>query len=116
MRYNHRKYTWTKPFGSVRHSWSFVGEHGGIELHVSVSTDNKWDDSAGVEIHRFKGDGAPNHLDCWLLKSPCWHDGSSLYASETLWPVVKSMLPDHDAIFRYLEGVADDYFEVKGGE
>lgn len=112
-KYSHHTYKYTKPFGSPRHSWSFVGEKGGLDFHVTIYEGRDFPDSAGLEIHRFEGQGAPSHLDCWLLKGRCWHDGTSLYASETVWPIVKSMRFDHDAIFNYLECEADRYFGVR---
>ena len=57
-------------------------------------------------------DDAPSHLSCWLLKGNCWHDGTSLYAIETLWPMIKPLLAasDHEQIFRTLETEADERF------
>ena len=111
-RFMHHKYTWAKPFGSVRHSWELVGPAGGIHFHASGLHQGSW--SCGLEIHRLNGDGenAPHHVNCWLLKAPCWSDGTSLYAEETLWPMVESYLRsgDHDIIFRLLESEYDERF------
>lgn len=114
-RYRHHKYSWEKPFTNVRHTWSFIGPRGGVHFHVSIL--GEYGDSAGIEYHCFeprdyqRGD-PPSHLDCWLTKGRCWHDGSSLYAIETIWPVVQSLLPggQHEAIFQYLECIADEQF------
>jgi hypothetical protein len=115
MRYRHQKYTWAKPFGSVRHNWSFVGPIGAINFHFTV-TEN-YPVTAGLEIHRFEPadyqrKDPPSHLDCELTGGRCWHDGTSLYATNELYPVVESMLRagDHDAIFRFLELEADNRF------
>jgi len=109
-RYAHHKYTWSKPFSYVRHSWELVGPTGGIHFHVA-------DDTAGLEIHYtsppdyMKGT-APHQTKCWLLNCPCWHDGTSLYATDTLWPMIKSYLKagDHEKIFKILEREADERF------
>lgn len=48
----------------------------------------------GVEWHFREqpswGKPDPDHEDCWLLKGPCWHDGSSLLASETYIPMYEA--------------------------
>ncbi|MGL5736888.1 MAG: hypothetical protein ACRCYS_18645, partial [Beijerinckiaceae bacterium] len=47
---------------------------GGVEYHwANYPEDSGW----------FKPD-EPSQSDCWLLKGPCWHDGTSLYFSESL--------------------------------
>lgn len=122
MKFRHHKYTWSKPFTSARHSWELVGPEGGVHFHVS--TDEKWGDSCGLEFHhtreawkrRYGRDEAPHHRDCPVLGEPCWHDGTSLYASEHVWPVVRPLLRsgDHEAIFRFLEGEYCAQFDRKG--
>lgn len=116
MKYRHHKYTWENPFSSVRHDWRFVGPLGGLNFHVSIT--EGYDDSCGVEYHhtdacRSYTNEAPHHVNCPLTGGRCWHDGTSLYASEHVWPVVQTMLRkgDHAAIFRYLERIADEHFE-----
>jgi hypothetical protein len=115
-RYRHHKYTWSKPFGFTRHWWELVGPDGAIHFHVSIS--ESYSPSCGLEIHRttpadYQCGEAPSHVDCPLTWGRCWHDGTSLYASEELWPMIESMLRagDHPAIFRLLEGEADRRFE-----
>lgn len=114
-RYADHKYTWSKPFGSVRHNWSLVGPVGAINFHVSLH--EKYDPSAGLEIHRYapadyQRHDAPSHLDCDLTGGRCWHDGTSLYASESLWPLIEPYLRDgsHETIFGVLEREADERF------
>lgn len=35
-------------------------------------------------------EGKPaDHNDCWLIGGPCWHDGTSLYASEFMIPLLE---------------------------
>lgn len=111
-RFGHHKYTWTKPFGSVRHCWELVGPEGGVHFHVSLI--DKYPPSCGLEFHHTKRneDRAPGTTQCWLTGGPCWHDGTSLYASETLWPMVEPMLRscDHELIFKVLEREYADRF------
>jgi hypothetical protein len=113
LRYRHHKYTWTNPYKqSVRHSYEFVGARGGIHFHATLTEGHGV--CAGIEVHyRYPQvhmkDDAPSHLDCWLIKGNCWHDGSSLYASDTLWPRIEQHLKagDHQSVFRILEVEAD---------
>lgn len=113
-RWAHHKYTWSKPFTSVRHNWEIIGPGVGVNFHVSVSETPDYPDGAGLELHSGKptGDCAPSQTDCWLLKTPCWHDGTSLYASEHLWPRIRDYLSvgDHETIFRILEREGNDRF------
>jgi hypothetical protein len=121
MKYNHHKYTYTKPFDWSRHNWELVGPYGGISFHVQVPPENKeYSPTAGLEFHyssppEYMKDQAPSHKRCPVLDGPCWHDGTSLYATETLWPIIKAHLKfgDHQAIFRLLEREADCKFESK---
>jgi hypothetical protein len=115
MKYRHHKYVWSKPYGSVNHDWSFVGPLGAINFHVSIT--EGYSPSCGLEFHhtplaQYRPDDAPDHINCPLTGGPCWHDGTSLYASETVWPAVKASLANgnHGAIFTYLEGEADRHF------
>jgi hypothetical protein len=108
MKFRHHKYTYSNPFGSARHQWELVGPDGGIHFHVSMT--KGYGASSGLEFHhaaraRYRGDEAPDHIQCPLIGEPCWHDGTSLYASETIWPTVEPMLHsgDHEAVFRLLE-------------
>ena len=115
MRFADHKYTWSRPFKGTVHGWSFRGPRGGIDFHVHTFEDGDFPTTAGLEIHRAYdpsgGEEAASHAHCWLLKAPCWHDGTSLYATETLWPIVQSLMPDHAAIFRVLEREYDHHFE-----
>lgn len=115
MKFRDHKYTWTHMFTSIDHTWQFRGPDGGIHFRAHVAAKpGEYSDSAGLEFHHnFQPYGEPeaaHHAPCWLTGQPCWHDGTSLYASETIWPMVKAMMPDHDAIFRLLEGEYEEHF------
>ena len=124
MKFRHHKYTWSKPFGSARHSWELAGPDGGIHFHVAGN--DKFGDSAGLEFHHtreawnrlFGRAEAPHHRECSVIGEPCWHDGTSLYASEHVWPMVKPMLRsgDHDAIFRFLEDEYSRHFDRRAAD
>ena len=108
MKFRHHTYKWTKPFANVRHEWSLVGPGASLSFWVSITP--RYGDNAGLEIHHFNcppymENCAPDHLDCPFTGGRCWHDGTSLYATETLWPMIQPMLKagDHEAIFRILE-------------
>ncbi len=113
-----QKYTWQRHWKCTKHQWSFRGPDGGIHLHVSIMDDDAKfpDPSCGLEFHHHRQPyselEASHHSTCWLTGQPCWHDGTSLYASETVWPRVKFMLErgDHADIFRYLESIYFEHF------
>lgn len=114
-KYRHHKYTWSRPVGSIRHSWQLLGPLGGLELNVGLIGGDS--PTCGVEYHHTEACGhnthyAPDHIDCKLTGGRCWHEGSSLYASETIWSVVSGYLlsGNHGAIFAYLDGIADERF------
>jgi len=116
-KYKHHTYTWSRPFREQHHVWELVGPKGALHFHVTM-LDEPYGPSAGLEIHHreppehMRGE-APNQLKCRLTSGWCWHDGTSLYATETLWPMVKGFLArgDHEAIFRILEGEATRQFD-----
>lgn len=107
MKYAGHLYKWSKPFNSIYHHWELRTVHGGIHFHVSIHNESV---TAGLEFHSIypQGDNAPSHIDCPITGGRCWHDGTSLYAMETLWPLVEPYLRhgDHETIFQILEGEA----------
>lgn len=115
-RFRHHKYTYSKPFSSARHHWELVGPEGGIHFHVSMTDD--FGASCGLEFHHaaranYDPNRAPDHIKCPLIGEPCWHDGTSLYAEESIWPLVEPMLRAgaHDEVFRALEHEYDQHFK-----
>lgn len=117
-RFSGHKYIWTHPFSSTRHHWELRGPIGAVHFHVSIMDDREGypDPSCGLEFHHAfdptKGQQAPHHLDCPMTGGRCWHEGTSLYASESVWPLVQGYLKDsdHKGIFRILEGEYDQHF------
>lgn len=122
-RFTDHKYEWSKPFSSVRHNWSLRGPRGGINFHVSINDNRDYDPSCGLEFHKdfdpTNGQEAAHHKNCWLTGGKCWHNGTSLYASEYVWPYVEERLRmgEHEAVFRFLEREYNAHFkeyELKG--
>lgn len=124
MKFKHHTYTWSKPFLSVRHKWTLVGPIGAVHFHASIHEGTA---ACGLEFHhtdralllpRFSPmtREAPAHLDCELTGGRCWHDGTSLYAMDTLWPRFELYLKGghHEEIFRSLEKEYEDRFERDG--
>lgn len=76
--------------GKWRHDYRVVCVLGGINFHYTDGYDN----SAGLEVHYrtppdYMKENAPSNSPCSLIGAPCWHDGTSLYASEFLLPIIK---------------------------
>lgn len=104
------EYRLTMPFGTPRHCWTCIGRHGAMHLHISGPHhyDGRENWSAGLETHHRQPpehmeDDAPSHEKCWLIGGPCWHDGTSLYASEQLLPEWQRKPHDHAAMFELLQ-------------
>lgn len=118
------KYEYHKPFGHPTHVWTCIGRHGAVHFHVTdMGEDFKYGDrySGGLEVHyrqppEHMRDQAPSHDKCWLIGCPCWHDGTSLYASETLIPFWLAAPHDHERMFRLLEREYSDRFEQSHDE
>lgn len=105
------KYEYSKPWGNPNHVWTVIGARGAIHFHVSDMGERKadaWDRySGGLEVHYrsapdYMADQAPSQDKCWLIGCPCWHDGTSLYASETIIPFWLASPNDHERMFNFL--------------
>lgn len=97
--------------GHWKHDYQLIGRHGGLNFHITDMGDeyaakyNVDRFSAGLEYHwrvppDYMADKPPSHDRCWLLKCPCWHDGTSVYAQETLLPLFDGR--DHMRLFMKL--------------
>ena len=112
-RYNYRRWLFA---GNWNESYELVGCKGGLHFHVvdlGAEHGEKYGQrfSCGLEMHSrtpLYGDDPPSHDECWLLKCPCWHDGTSLYAQKTLLPMQQKMTMD--GFFAVLAGEADEHF------
>jgi len=107
-----------------RHIWSVAGERGGIHVSIWATDIRPSGYIGGIEIHwRNRPDwmdrSEPDHEHCWLLNGPCWHDGSSLQATEywiPLWLSVRGQEHEHQTMFDYLWGEYAQRFEVAENE
>lgn len=104
------KYEYTNEF-SRRHVWTVIGRHLAVHLHISECEipGKETINSAGIEYHfreppEHMKDEAPSQDRCWLLGAPCWHDGSSLQASEFWVPIWESAPHNHEHMFALLQG------------
>jgi hypothetical protein len=106
--------------------WAVVGKHGAAEYHGNFYPHNyKWArdmaeittpsflfHSYGFECHSRKPfdydkEAQCSHDNCALLDGPCWHDGTSLYASE--WTIQQRTLQNR-WIFSQLEYLYYEWF------
>lgn len=80
--------------------WVVVGELGAIDFHCShahLEVSQRFGVTGGVEYHyrhptEYMGDDySCTHEHCWMLSGKCWHDGTSLWASEHWIPMFKSL-------------------------
>lgn len=112
------KYEFAFRYGSPHHSWTVLGAFGAVHFHVldcgkAKATPDRY--SGGIEIHYRnlppgRADIPPTHDQCWLLKAPCWHDGSSLQAEETWIPMWLHAPNNHVRMFAALAGFASRQF------
>jgi len=107
------KYTpqpWSQGDDSVSVQWSLRGPRGAIHLHCSSHMRDgikEW--SCGIEYHfavRGERTDAPDYVNCPFVGGWCWHDGTSLGASE-FWEnhggKQAFQRGDHRFIFAHLE-------------
>ena len=79
------------PDGAVDFHFITCGAYhvGGVEYHMAQAPD-------------YMDERTPSHDECWALDGrPCWHDGTSLYASEVVIPLYQR--GGDDAIWPFLE-------------
>lgn len=119
------EYKYSKPYGSPEHTWTVVARHGAMHFHASdcgeehakkFGRDNRF--SGGLEIHYrtppdYMANDAPSQDKCWLIGCPCWHDGTSLYASETIIPFWLVAPNDHERMFTFLIREYEERFNAK---
>ena len=123
-KFKHHRYEYTNCLDTLgaHHRWELVGPAGGVHFSASMFSELR-DPICGLEFHHsaragYRQDEAPDHLECHLLKEPCWHDGTSFYASKTIWPMIKPLLQngDHEAVFRFLEREYERRFARLAGD
>ena len=85
--------------------WCVIGARGAVDFHC-MDEPGPFGRIGGVEHHMRTApdyyEGKPaDHTDCWLLGGPCWHDGTSLYATEFMIPLLER--EGEDALWLQLE-------------
>jgi len=98
------KYTYTNQFGAT-HRWVVSSATMAVELNIRAAVGGE--PRGGLEIHSTVPLGdehdAPHHMFCECVAyRPCWHTGSSMYATEHWIPVWKVIQSDHEEMFRLL--------------
>ena len=98
--------------GRDRFTWSVVGPYGGVHIWAQITPDRPFGDAmyGGVECHWPIKDGEPHFGECWLLNGPCRHDGSSLYFSERIAPVLTYMDLHGTAARSFVESELFDWY------
>lgn len=114
-KYRHHKYIYTNAFRCPTHRWSILGPMGGCDFHFTEV--DGYPTTAGIELHHvracgYRTDEAPDHINCPVTGEPCWHDGSSFYATENLLPMFLDCLRHNDQkhAFELLEQEAYRHF------
>lgn len=79
--------------------WIVVGNYGAIDFHCShahLDVSKRYGVTGGVEYHHrqpasYMGDDyGCTHDHCWVLGGKCWHDGTSLWATEHWIPMFRA--------------------------
>lgn len=116
------KYEFSIEIGHPHHVWTVVGRHLAIHLNITDYGEDhakKYGErySGGIEIHyrqppEYMKDDAPSQDHCWLLKAPCWHDGSSLQVTERWiphWLEFRGAPDEHERMFALLEAEVENH-------
>ena len=103
-----------------RFVWSCKGEKGGVHIWAQFTEEPICGEKCygGIEVHYpFKpydfAPDEPHHDKCWLLDGPCWHDGSSLYFSERIQPMVESYEDEPEKIIEFINAELHDWYVSK---
>lgn len=90
-------------FHGIKYHPKFLQEHG---QYIRVNRHNF--SNSGIERHASKGSGKPSQKNCRATTGDCWHDGTSLAASERLGHVN----PDRadEEIWSTLHGFYESWF------
>lgn len=111
----HHEYRLTQEWYDYRrHLWFVSSAQGAVHLHITElnrnSNEYAEEDqySAGLEIHHrnpppHMNNRPPSRNTCFILGGPCWHEGQSSYAQETLLPRWLYDKNGHTRMFKQLE-------------
>lgn len=113
--------------GRITHMWTLKGPLGGVHIWARPE-DAEWAEKwgkyycGGVERHSprpvydWEKQDEPHHADCFLLGGPCWHDGTSLYFSERIAPMLERKEPFSAGTVAFLHSVLHDFYVSNFGE
>lgn len=96
-------------------TWSLIGPDGGVHIWARANDAEwvaKWGERyiGGVECHWPAPPDESHHADCWLLKGPCRHDGSSLYFSERIAPMLHPDNIESESIGQFVQSILHDWY------
>ena len=109
----------TEPYpGLPRYTWAAVGPAGAVHIWAQMNSDDdaaRWGDRyiGGVECHWPATIETAHHPECWLLKGPCCHDGTSLYFSESIGPMLSPENIESEIITQYIQSELHDWYQSK---
>lgn len=91
--------------------WHMAGPSGGIHIWAQAAEFKYLDERfiGGVEVHYKKkphehSPDEPPIKNCWLTGCDCWPDGSSLYFSENIAPMVEAYEDNPESLCDYMNG------------
>lgn len=116
------EYRYKREFKHAYHTWIVIARHLAMHLHVTdLGEENDPRYCGGIEQHwreppNYMKDEAPSHDRCGVLEAPCWHEGSSMAATDHWIPHWLVDVNDHDRMFRLLEGEVNKRTEEEKNE
>lgn len=98
--------------------WAVVGPEGAVHIWAQSYTEEyaaRFGETyyGGVECHWPADVETAHHENCWLLKGPCCHDGSSLYFSERIAPMLSPENIEGENINSYIQSELHDWYRNK---
>lgn len=116
------EYRYSRQFDRQVHRWIIAGARGALELCFRELNDGYF--TGGIEQHwrsppSHMVDRPPSHSFCAVIWQPCWHDGSSLCATELWlprWENIRGAPGEHDQMFFLLRKQYEEWFQPKEEE
>ena len=104
--------------GQPRYTWAVVGPEGAVHIWAQQNAEDfsrQFGDRyiGGVECHWPVSADEAHHADCWLLKGPCRHDGSSLYFADYIAPMLSPENIEGENITSYIQSELHDWYRSK---
>lgn len=103
----------------LQHNWILIGPQGAIHVHVTGAGqigDTHLRPGGGIECHWGQPhpslNRSPDHQHCEILQGPCWHDGSSMFVSDHILPML-DLDSLHVSHHRFVFDHCKDWYEDK---